>query len=71
MTEEWYPYQIKELRQRMGMTQAAFAELLQVSATTVSRWETGVHPPTSRHRIALTATDRMHRSVFTSRGLPG
>ena len=50
--------------------QSAFANLLQVSSSTVSRWETGAHPPTSRHRIVLTATDRMHQSVFTSRGLP-
>jgi DNA-binding transcriptional regulator YiaG len=70
MTEEWYPFQVKELRRRMGLTQSAFADLLQVSSSTVSRWETGAHPPTSRHRIALTATDRMQRSIFTSRGLP-
>jgi DNA-binding transcriptional regulator YiaG len=70
MTEEWYPFQVKELRRRMGLTQSAFANLLQVSSSTVSRWETGAHPPTSRHRIVLTATDRMHQSVFTSRGLP-
>ena len=71
MTEDWYPFQIRELRRRMGVTQKTFAELLQVSASTVSRWETGAYPPTSRHRIVLTATDRMHRSVFTSRSLPG
>ena len=70
VTQEWSFYDIRALRVRMGMTQAAFADLLDVSRSTVSRWETGAHPPTSRHRIALSTVDRMHRSVFTSALLP-
>ena len=71
MPDEWFAFQIRELRNRMGMTQRQFADLMDVSASTVSKWETGAHPPTKGHRTALTAIDRMHRTVFTSRQLPG
>ena len=70
MLHEWFAFQIKELRYRTGMTQREFADLMGVSASTVSKWETGAHPPTRDRRIALTMIDRMHRTVFTSRQLP-
>ena len=70
MPQAWFAFQIRDLRTRMGMTRREFAEMLDVSASTISKWETGAHPPTRGHRIALTAIDRMHRMVFTSRQLP-
>ena len=70
MPQEWFAFQIRDLRTRMGMTQREFADLLDVSASTISTWEVGKHPPTRGHRIALTAIDRMHRTVFTSTQLP-
>ena len=36
---------IKELRQKRGITQEEFSEVLQVSVQTVSRWENGVNAP--------------------------
>ena len=35
------PSELKVLRARMGLTQAALAELLGVTWSTVARWETG------------------------------
>ena len=36
---------IKELRKEKGITQEEFAEMLNVSGRTVSRWETGTNMP--------------------------
>jgi len=71
MPQEWFAFQIRDLRSRTGMTRREFAELMDVSTSTIGNWETGAHPPTRDHRVALTATDRMHQTVFTSRQLPG
>ena len=71
MPQDWFAFQIRELRARTGMTQREFAALLDVSASTISKWEIGTHPPTRDHRVALTAIHRMHQTVFTSRQLPG
>jgi DNA-binding transcriptional regulator YiaG len=38
------PQQIKELRQRLGISQAALAERLGVSIRTVKYWEAGAVP---------------------------
>ena len=35
----------KDLRKEKGITQEAFAEIIGVSARTVSRWETGSNMP--------------------------
>ena len=70
MPQEWFAFQIRDLRSRTGMNRREFADLLDVSASTISKWELGTNPPTRDHRIALTAIDRMHRTVFTSRQLP-
>jgi DNA-binding transcriptional regulator YiaG len=71
MPQEWFAFQIRELRSRTGMTRREFADLMDVSTSTVGKWETGRHPPTRDHRVALTAIDRMHRTVFSARQLPG
>ena len=39
---------IKELREKLILTQTEFAEILGVSFTTVSRWEKGIHEPTMK-----------------------
>ena len=36
---------LKELRKEMGITQEEFAEKLDVSSRTISRWETGANMP--------------------------
>ena len=71
MPDEWFAFQIRDLRDRTGMTRREFADLMDVSASTIGKWKTGAHPPNRGNRIALTAIDRMHRTVFTSRQLPG
>jgi DNA-binding transcriptional regulator YiaG len=38
---EWTDKTVLALRQRMGMSQPAFAEMLGVSHRTVTRWESG------------------------------
>jgi DNA-binding transcriptional regulator YiaG len=44
-TNAWSPDAIRALRDRLGMTQADFADRLGAKVTTVSRWETGVTHP--------------------------
>ena len=40
-------YPVRELRERLGMTQSEFAREVGVEAVTVSRWERGVMKPTA------------------------
>lgn len=47
------PAEIKEARQRLGMTQAAFADALGVSLRTVEDWEGGRRRPAPFLRLAL------------------
>ena len=47
---------IKELRERLGVSQSVFAEHLGVKQTSVSDWESGAHPPSA---MALMAIGRM------------
>lgn len=39
------PDEIRALRQRLGLTQEAFAQRLCVASMTVSRWERGIRRP--------------------------
>lgn len=48
--------QIKDLRQRLQLTQEQFAQLLGVSVQTVQRWEQGVRKPS---RLALQAINNL------------
>lgn len=42
----WYaPFLIREIRQKLGVSQAIFAEMLGVSASTVRAWEQGKREP--------------------------
>jgi DNA-binding transcriptional regulator YiaG len=49
------PAQIKRLRRKLGLTQADFARLLDVSGAAVTAWETGKTSPSRENRIALAA----------------
>lgn len=42
----------RRIREDAGITAGTIAADLGVSAATVSRWETGTHPPTREHAIA-------------------
>lgn len=41
------PDELREIRERLGLTQTQLADLLETTQESVSRWETGVHriPP--------------------------
>jgi DNA-binding transcriptional regulator YiaG len=57
---------VKALRQQLGLTQEQFAEVLHVSARTVSRWETGIAEPS---RLAFEAFEqRMAKAREVSHG---
>ncbi len=51
------PDEIRRGRDRLGMTQQQFADLLAVAPSTVSRWETGT-------QVQQRSFDRMMRGVF-------
>jgi transcriptional regulator with XRE-family HTH domain len=40
---------IKEFRQRVGLTQVALGQVLEVPQCTVARWETGFSVPSAQH----------------------
>ena len=48
-----YKTLIKELRNKMLLTQKEFAEFLCVSIASVARWETGVNEPTMKIKRKL------------------
>lgn len=43
-----YQKAVKELRDKLIMTQTEFAEFLGVAYQSVSRWEAGTHKPTTK-----------------------
>ncbi len=71
---------IKELRQKRGITQEEFADALQVSVQTISRWENGVNAPdlsmlpklatyfsvTTDYMLGLERNDRMAKLLKTT-----
>ena len=40
------PKAIRQFRERLGFSQIEFAEKLFTTNVTISRWESGTHPPT-------------------------
>ena len=54
---------LKELRKEKGITQEEFAENLNVSGRTVSRWETGVNMPD----ISLLVDKYYRANIFSYR----
>ncbi|MBP5091349.1 MAG: helix-turn-helix transcriptional regulator [Bacilli bacterium] len=55
-----YGCAIKELRERLIITQTELAELLGVTFQTVNRWENGHHVPTTKQRRALAKLFKKH-----------
>lgn len=49
---EW-ARKIQDLRHKLNLSQTGFAELLQVSAMAVSRWERGINEPPGEGYIML------------------
>ena len=49
------PHQLRSARDRLGLTQAALAAKLGVSANTVARWERGEQPMPAMLILALFA----------------
>jgi putative transcriptional regulator len=50
----WFaPFLIREIRQKLGVSQAIFAEMLGVSASTVRAWEQGKREPEGPARRVL------------------
>jgi len=47
------PNDIKQTRLALGRTQAEFAEVLNTTKTTVSRWEQGLSSPMPVHRANI------------------
>ena len=45
-----YQKAVKDLRDRLIMTQAEFAKMLGVSFTSINRWENGLNRPTTTAR---------------------
>lgn len=55
------PQRIKELRRRAGLSQEAFAQALNVTTSTVTKWESGkATPRTLAALAALAAFERDH-----------
>ena len=52
---------LKELRKEKNITQETFAEILQVSGRTVSRWETGQYPDGKRGYLKVKDTTPIPR----------
>lgn len=53
-----YAVAIKELREKMLLSQVEFAQLLGVSFASVNRWENGLHEPTIKIKRKLRALFR-------------
>ena len=45
-----YKKAVKDLRDKLIMTQAEFANMLGVSFTSINRWENGLNRPTTKAR---------------------
>lgn len=62
----WYaPFLIKEIRHKLSVSQAIFAEMLGVSASSVRAWEQGKREPDGPARRLLQIAET-HPEVFTS-----
>ncbi len=65
------PEQIKDLRERLGLTQKQMSELLRIGAKTWSRWETERERPSHSMNILLRALDDGKLDIPYLRGLQG
>lgn len=53
-----YPVDVKSVRAKLGMTQAAFAERFGFSLSAVRHWEQGKRIPEASARMLLTLVER-------------
>lgn len=51
----YYKYLVKQLRNKLIITQTELAELLGVSFASINRWETGKHEPTTKIKRKIAA----------------
>lgn len=56
-----YSKLIKELREKLILSQAELAELLGVSFASVNRWEQGHHKPTISSKRKIVALCKKHK----------
>jgi transcriptional regulator with XRE-family HTH domain len=56
------PPEIKSVREKLGLGQAEFAQLLGVHALTVSRWERGMLTPTPHQQAFIASFNRASTS---------
>ena len=56
-----YSKLIKELREKMILSQAELAELLGVSFASVNRWEMSHHEPTIKSKRKIVALCKKHK----------
>lgn len=65
---EWDAERVAELRQRLGLSQAAFAAEMGVRQQTVSEWETGRYAPRGASaRLLSMLEERAHYDSEDSR----
>ncbi len=60
------PQEIKKLRDRLGLSQEAFAQRINVSSVTVNRWENGRYHPC---RLAQEKLQKLLRKVIPRKGI--
>lgn len=60
--KDWNPQQIKKLREKLGITQMKFAELLGVTRIHVNYLEKGTRSPSKTMCRLLNCIEREHKS---------
>jgi len=59
---------VRQVRARFGLTQAAFAEKIEVPLETVRNWEQGKRSPRGPARALLKLIDRAPEAAFSALG---
>lgn len=59
---------VRQVRSRAGLTQAAFAESIEVPLETVRNWEQGKRSPRGPARALLKLIDRVPETAFSALG---
>ena len=59
------PQDVQEIRERLGLSQSAFAALLGVSTRTLQDWEQGRRQPTGAARSLLRVADRHPEALLS------
>ena len=61
----YLPSNVKSIRERMGLSQSAFAGLLGVSVRTLQEWEQGRRTPKGPAQALLRVADRHPEALLT------